>query len=366
MPLFISSRKYGFQLDTFYRSEFDSKTVRDIMHIVTETSSFNATLFAGNTVRETFQMMINKNGRSLVPPQWAFGPWNQVSSEISGENETTRARQMLFDQDIPFSVVVDTVHFFPDGEDKQKHEAELLRNQQLLELGVPSTAYYNPMVTTTFNETYGYADKMGYFTKTTDGKSYQYDYLAAHLFHVSQVDFTNPNATAWYTQHFQLALDLQYKGWMYDYGEYTPHNSINSLGQTGLESHNQYPLLYQKACFDYLTQNKTQDDIYAPDYLFYVRSGYLGSQNYTWAHWTGDPSSDWTDSSGLPAQLLASLSIGISGMPFSGSDIGGFEWYTGASADEELWVRWTQLGCFSGYMHEQGRFTTNAAPSSKL
>ncbi|ESO82638.1 hypothetical protein LOTGIDRAFT_155652 [Lottia gigantea] len=354
MPLFISSRRYGFQLDTFFRSEFDSKTKKNVMHIVTESSSFNATLFAGRTIRETVKIMTDKNGRSLIPPKWAFGPWNQLDTEISGESEVDRAKKMLFVEDIPLSVVIDTVHFFPAGQDKSKFPLELANNQQLLYMGLPSTAYYNPLVTTTFNGTYNYGDKMKYFTLNKHGQSYQYDYIAAKLFHVSQVDFTNYNATQWYSHYFHSALNVQYKGWMYDYGEYTPYDSINSRGQTGLRSHNEYPLLYQKACFDFLTQNQTQETNYAPDYLFYVRSGYLGSQKYTWAHWTGDPSSDWTDASGLPAQIVAMLSIGISGMPFSGSDIGGFEWYTGPSADEELWVRWSQLGCFSGYMHEQG------------
>jgi len=42
-------------------------------------------------------------------------------------------------------------------------------------------------------------------------------------------------------------------------------------------------------------------------------------------------------------------------MPFSGSDIGGFEWYVDSTPpDLELWSRWTEAGCFSGLMHEQG------------
>lgn len=146
------------------------------------------------------------------------------------------------------------------------------------------------------------------------------------------------------------------------------------------------------------------------------RSSYTASQSYTWAHWTGDPSSDWYEihtqhtstysmyivngnvctsstkrlialfcrsfASGLPAQITASLNIGLSGMPFSGSDIGeryqtccselayvctcdvwhvsfwhtgGFEWYVDVPPTLELWARWTQAGCFSGLMHEQGR-----------
>ena len=34
---------------------------------------------------------------------------------------------------------------------------------------------------------------------------------------------------------------------------------------------------------------------------------------------------------------------------------GGFEWYVDVPPTLELWARWTQAGCFSGLMHEQGR-----------
>ena len=57
--------------------------------------------------------------------------------------------------------------------------------------------------------------------------------------------------------------------------------------------HNKFPLLYQKAAFDLLTSISDHNQSYAPDFVFYVRSSYTGSQQYTWAHWTGDPSSDW-------------------------------------------------------------------------
>ena len=68
--------------------------------------------------------------------------------------------------------------------------------------------------------------------------------------------------------------------------------------------------------------------------------------------------------SGLPAQINAGINIGLSGMPFSGSDIGGFEWYVDSSPpDLELWSRWTEAGCFSGLMHEQGLVTESAKRS---
>ena len=39
---------------------------------------------------------------------------------------------------------------------------------------------------------------------------------------VATVDFTNPDAIAWYQSQPQAALDLGYDGWMLDFGEYIP------------------------------------------------------------------------------------------------------------------------------------------------
>ena len=40
----------------------------------------------------------------------------------------------------------------------------------------------------------------------------------------------------------------------------------------------------------------------------------------------GDPYAGWDPDSGMPAQVKAQLTLGLSGLPFSGSDIGGFVW----------------------------------------
>jgi alpha-glucosidase (family GH31 glycosyl hydrolase) len=222
-------------------------------------------------------------------------------------------------------------------------------------IGIKNTAYFNAMLESSYTELYNVAAENGYFVKTKEGLPYNYSYIGASSFYVSQVDYTNALAVKWYQTQLQGAVDVGFHGWMYDYGEYTPPDSVSSDGTIGLEMHNKFPLLYQKTAFDFFKKfDKNTSDPYAPDYVFYVRSSYTGSQRYTWAHWTGDPSSDWSFASGLPAQITASLNIGLSGMPFSGSDIGGFEWYVDRVPDLELWVRWTQAGCFSGLMHEQG------------
>lgn len=52
-------------------------------------------------------------------------------------------------------------------------------------------------------------------------------------FYVSQLDFTNEAAVKWYQEQLQRAVELKFHGWMHDYGEYTPHDSVSSDGTQG-------------------------------------------------------------------------------------------------------------------------------------
>jgi alpha-glucosidase (family GH31 glycosyl hydrolase) len=72
MPLMISTRGYGLQMNTFYRTTFDlAKSVDGVMILEQESDTFNLTLFSGETPQEIFQKQVEKNGHSLIPPPWA-------------------------------------------------------------------------------------------------------------------------------------------------------------------------------------------------------------------------------------------------------------------------------------------------------
>ena len=74
------------------------------------------------------------------------------------------------------------------------------------------------------------------------------------------------------------------------------------------------------------------------------RAGFAGSQRYGAAIWSGDIHSTWED---LRQQVCAGLNIGLSGIPWWTTDIGGF---FGGEVDtpyfRELIVRWFQYGVF--------------------
>ena len=104
-----------------------------------------------------------------------------------------------------------------------------------------------------------------------------------------------------------------------------------------IEFHNQYGTLMARASYDGLRELR-------PDARPFVvtRAGYVGVQRYS-SMWTGDNSSTWAH---LRISIPMILSLGLSGEPFAGSDIGGF---TG-NPSGELYARWLQSAALIPFM----------------
>jgi oligosaccharide 4-alpha-D-glucosyltransferase len=86
-------------------------------------------------------------------------------------------------------------------------------------------------------------------------------------------------------------------------------------------------------------------DGYATDFpnvrpFILMRAGYSGSQNYGMIPWSGDVSRSW---GGLQSQPEIALQMGMQGMAYMHSDLGGF---AGDYFDNELYIRWLQYGVF--------------------
>ena len=172
------------------------------------------------------------------------------------------------------------------------------------------------------------------------------------------VDFTNPAAVAWYQGYMQGAIDDGWDGWMYDFAEYVPQDALLFNGKTGLEMHNEYPVLYQQAALD-LFESQLPGD-----FLFFARSGYSGTGGSVPMIWAGDQATDFDLAQGLPAALCGALNAGMSGLPLWGSDISGYDYLYNPPPDKELYLRWTEVGAFSADMHDEND-GTGTGPSSE-
>lgn len=79
------------------------------------------------------------------------------------------------------------------------------------------------------------------------------------------------------------------------------------------------------------------------------RNGYAGLQRYGWL-WSGDIESTWK---ALAAQVMNAINVGLCGIPYWGTDTGGF--IPTHELTPELYVRWFQFSSFCALFRSHGR-----------
>jgi alpha-glucosidase (family GH31 glycosyl hydrolase) len=160
------------------------------------------------------------------------------------------------------------------------------------------------------------------------------------------VDLTNPDAVAWAVGKMKAAIALGADGWMGDYGEWLPTDAGLAAGR-GLDFHDEYPVLWQKAQRLALDEATGADGV---ERLSFVRSGWLGTAQLADVFWAGDQRTDFEPDDGLPTILPIGIGVGLAGVSTFGSDIAGYQSATNPPSSKELFFRWTELGAWSPVM----------------
>jgi alpha-D-xyloside xylohydrolase len=130
-----------------------------------------------------------------------------------------------------------------------------------------------------------------------------------------------------------------------EYQVYDFENYRYRLGPN-VEIGNIYPREYARTFYEGMEKEGQQNIVNL------LRCAWAGSQKYGALVWSGDIASSWGS---LRNQLAAGLSMGIAGIPWWTTDIGGF--HGGDPNDEkfrELFVRWFQWGAFCPVMRLHG------------
>jgi alpha-glucosidase len=360
VPFFLSTQGYGFWLDTSYRSEFNLATEHErswrAWH-VGPSLAYEVYVPKANDSRpwpyHVIDSFTETTGRPMLPPPWALGPRRRVGprSMQGGQSEI----QTMRDLDLCVTAVDDAMHFYPSGSHIGR-EAEIREwISSASRLGYRVSGYYNSFVDRNPRKPIAAwaaeGRSAGYYVRLASGEHPDLSILTGRETpSLYLLDFTNPAAAEWYSSSFDWALDLGYSGWMYDFGEYLPAQSLGFDGTSGEALHNQYPVLYAKALHDALEKSSRSGD-----WLAFQRSGYTGTSAYVPFVWSGDPAASFEASDGLPSMVPAGVNLGISGAPHWGGDIGGFHCIIdGASAaDAELLTRWIQMGSMTSNMMDQ-------------
>jgi alpha-glucosidase (family GH31 glycosyl hydrolase) len=356
-PWFMSPRGFGVLLSSTFRTVFHlGEETPDAWRFEAWTPTLDTQIFADPDPKNLIEDLTALTGRPPAIADWVLAP-RRRGDLGSGEWDRLRAAH------VPTSSIDTAVHYFPDGGGTD-HAAMQAVTADLHAKGFKAIAYFCPFVSDGWHPVFDMLSANGWLVKHADGTAYT---VLDPPYNAGMMDFTNPAAVTWYQAQMQQALDDGWDGWMYDFAEYVPMDAVFSNGMTGMEGHNLYPLLYQKAVHDLMEAQRPGD------YLIFVRSGYAGPTPFGFAGtgglvpmvWGGDESTDFDIADGLPAALTAALNAGMSGIPLWGSDISGYHYLYNPPPDKDEYLRWTELGAFSADMHDENNGAGNQPTSAR-
>ena len=309
-------------------------------------------VFAGDSPAAIVDLYTQMTGRPAPVPRWSLGLWVSRASWDSADAAIAVATR-LRERRIPSDVMM----LDPATTSDAARGFDFTWNAERMGDVVPTLAKFRerdfrvcvteqPHVSVDSPLFQDLASQQ-YLLLTPEGDPYVHAPIGSP--HASPecgiVDFTNPEAFAWWRdQHaslFEDGVDVVAS----DGGEQVPDDAVAFNGDSGARLHNVYPLLYNRCVFEATARfHKPQDG--AP--IVWSRAGWAGSQRFP-IGFGGTPQSDWE---GLAASIRGGLSLGMSGNPYHSSDIGGF--YGTKPPTAELFVRWLQAAVFFSHMRLNG------------
>ena len=383
-PWFVTTRGYGFHLDSSAESRFVMPSAEGGRFAVTNPSPLlRLELIYGPRLTQVVSRYTDLTGRPALPPPWAFGPW--ISSDIWRSGGEVRYAVTKFrERHIPASAFVfnspwetayndfhfNMTQFAKGGTFEGKHFdgfdslGEMMRfmQQNGLKVILWMTPFVNPeshhrevpgQLARAANHDEGAGG--GFFVRSSPGgPSLSVSWWKGRG---SPVDFTNSAARDWFTRQLATLLtkteiitrsgakESAVGGFKTDDGEsgngpntYIPSTASYSDGRTGREMRNAYALEYHRTVWNVLKERG----------LLFARSGFAGTQAFP-GHWAGDNEPNFGPN-GLPSVIVAGLSAAMSGYAIWGHDVGGYQNNNFSVSRSDLFMRWSQFGCFSPIM----------------
>ncbi|MFZ4771520.1 MAG: TIM-barrel domain-containing protein [Ferruginibacter sp.] len=355
VPFFLNLKGYGFLLNSFYFSEFDfAKTNPEALKITNYSHTFDATVFLSENPLEIIGNYQKSTGSYKKPKPWVFGVWaaaaNDWQSKETGQVVNEKVLKIHRENKIPLSAIMaedwywnkDIFHpldAWTLNEKQYPDLKKLIENQH--KAGVKHISYILPYLSINLlfkkSPLFEEAKKLGYFTKKLNGEPYVFQFA---IWRNTQFDWTNPEAVKWFWDKFYKKLaDAGVDGWMNDFGEYTPYNSISYNGEYGLTMHNKYPLLWAKNA-----DNFWKTTYPGRDFVIFPRSGFIGQQSNAAFHFTGDRNATYDNLSGFGGQIVGLNTAGISAHPNTSIDIGAYNCEKTKPMDKLMMFRWIEMG----------------------
>ena len=351
VPFYIGLQKkesYGIFFDNTFRTYFDfCHERRNVTSFWAEGGEMNYYFIYGPLMQDVVTTYTDLTGKPELPPLWALG-YHQCKWSYYPESNVKEVAAKFRELQIPcdaiyldidymdgFRCFIWNKNYFPDPKRMVAELAEDgFKTIVIIDPGIKIDKEYS---------IYKEALEKDYFCKRADGPFMKGKVWPGEC---NFPDYTNPEVREWWAGLFkELISDIGVKGVWNDMNEPAVMEVPNKTFPMDVRhNYDGNPCSHRKAHNIYGTQmaratyHGVKRFAYPKRPFVITRSAYAGAQRYT-SSWTGDNVASWEH---LWIANIQVQRMCISGMGFTGSDIGGFA----EQPSGELYARWIQLGVF--------------------
>lgn len=342
IPMVLSSKLYAVHFDNPAIGYLDLDSKKDNT-LTYETISGRKTyqVIVGDSWTDLVSNYTDLTGKQPLLPRWALGNFSSRFGYHS-QDEVENTIRKFEQNNIPVDAIILDLYWFGKEVkgtmgnlewDKDRFPNPEKMISDLNGKGIKTILITEPFILTSSSK-WQEAVAKDVLVKDKSGKPATWDFYFGNT---SVVDIFKPEGRDWFWNVYKRLVNQGVGGMWGDLGEpeVFPSKAITAGGKAD-EVHNVYGHNWAK-----LIADGYKKDFPNQRPFILMRAGYSGSQRFGMVPWSGDVSRSW---GGLQSQMEIALQMGMQGLAYMHSDLGGF---AGDYFDNELYLRWLQYGVFN-------------------
>jgi len=354
-----ANKAYGIFFDNTHKTVFNFGASNNrFSYFSAEDGELDYYFFHDDSVEEIIKNYTELTGKMSLPPLWALG-YQQCRYSYYPESEVLNLMQNFRDRKIPADVIYLDIHhmekykvFTFDGEKFPDPKAMIQRLQEkgfkvvvIMDPGIKVDENYSPFLE---------GKNQNLLVLYPDGEIYEGQVWPGWC---AFPDFTKEQTRKWWAEKMEFYNKAGVSGYWTDmnepasWGQFTP-NLLNFDYEGENVSHRKARNIYGMQMARSAMEGSLLQDANSRPFIL-TRAGFSGVQRYA-ATWTGDNVA--SDEHMLAGVRLVN-SLAMSGVSFSGYDVGGFC----GEASKALFARWLSIAIFSPLLRTHSMINTKDA-----
>lgn len=347
VPFIISTNNYGIYFENTYEGHFDvGNSNPNVLTYTVNSGELSYYFICDPTTKDVLSDYTWLTGRAPLLPRWAYG-YIQSKYGYRNEPDASQMIQRMRNDSIPCDAIILDLYWFQNMGDLSWNTTLWPNPNQItsdfLKNGFKTIVITEPYITQN-SSNFSDASNQDYLAKNSTNQTYVLNNWWSCGCNAGLLDITNPSARNWWWSKYYSIFSTGVSGLWTDLGEpERDYADMKFYGGSDSKIHNIYDFLWAKTLFDGFKNSFPNKRLFN-----LTRSGYAGIQRFGVVTWSGDVSKTF---GGLSVQVPFLLNMGMSGLAYHNSDIGGFD---NGSTTSELYTRWMEFGAFCPVMRAHG------------